>query len=173
MSGMQKLCLPLGCPALQWTWRIRCPGDSFSACYCCDTMLRSFGRGNLQWKCRGEHGKVCDWLKLLWRHSRIPFSAQAFWAGKFVLNGFSGMASSVNYLSYQLPADLSKRMIKLMWATFIDQCKIYWIPPISKISVCVRPGGGRYRLPGTHGLKSLWAPKKGGQNSMCCRRAKK
>ena len=29
------------------------------------------------------------------------------------------------------------------------------------------------RLPGTHGLKSLWAPKKGGQNSMCCRRAKK
>ena len=43
-----------------------------------------------------------------------------------------------------------------------------------------RPGGGGTpslkvvgRLPGTHGLKSLWAPKKGGQNSMCCRRAKK
>ena len=41
------------------------------------------------------------------------------------------------------------------------------------------PGGGTPslkvvgRLPGTHGLKSLWAPKKGGQNSMCCRRAKK
>ena len=35
--------------------------------------------------------------------------------------------------------------------------------------------GGRVvgGLPGTHGLKSLWAPKKGGQNSMCCRRAKK
>ena len=36
------------------------------------------------------------------------------------------------------------------------------------------PGGGTPslkvvgRLPGTHGLKSLWAPKKGGQNSMCC-----
>ena len=29
------------------------------------------------------------------------------------------------------------------------------------------------RLPGTLGLKSLWAPKKGGQNSICCRRAKK
>ena len=50
---------------------------------------------------------------------------------------------------------------------------------VSLRQINTRGGGGTpslkvvSRLPGTHGLKSLWAPKKGGQNSMCCRRAKK
>ena len=65
------------------------------------------------------------------------------------------------------PQDAQRRVAIIVTTIFVDLLKHHTVNALS----VGPPGGGTPslkvvgRIPGTHGLKSLWAPKKGGQIS--------